>query len=58
MTRYSAQPKDRIFVKGYGFFSVTKNMSKNIGENRSKNLSGKYNQKHFHYAKQSTTRCT
>ena len=42
MTRYSVQPRDRIFVKGYGFLSFAKNMGKNIGKNISKNLSGKY----------------
>ena len=41
MTRYSVQPRDRIFVKGYGFTSFAKNIGKNI----SKNLSGKYSQK-------------
>ena len=25
--RYSIEPRDRICVKGYGFFSFTKNMS-------------------------------
>ena len=38
MTRYSVQPRDRIFVKGYGFFSFAKNMGKNIGKNTSKKL--------------------
>ena len=42
MMRYSVQPRDRIFVKGYRFFSFTKNMGKNIGKNISKNLSDKY----------------
>ena len=36
--RYSVQPRDRIFVEGYGFFSFAKNIGKNI----SKSLSGKY----------------
>ena len=45
MTRYSVQPRDRIFVKGYGFTSFAKNIGKNIGKNISKNLSGKYSQK-------------
>ena len=31
--RYSVQPRDRVFVKGYGFLSFTKNMGKNIGKN-------------------------
>ena len=40
--RYSVQPRDRIFVKGYGFLYFTKNMGKNIDKNISKKLSGKY----------------
>ena len=36
MTRYSVQPRDQIFVKGYGFLLFAKNMGKNIGENLSK----------------------
>ena len=39
--RYSVQPRDRIFVKGYGYLSFAKNMCKIIGKNISKNLSGK-----------------
>ena len=42
---YSVQPRDRIFVKGYGFLSFAKNMGKNIGRNVSKSLTGKYSQK-------------
>ena len=42
MTRYSVQPRDRRFVKGYEFLSFAKNMSRNIGKNISKNLSIKY----------------
>ena len=39
MTRYSVQPKDGIFVKGYRFLSFAKkNMGKNIGKNISKSL--------------------
>ena len=41
MTRYSVQPRDRIFVKGYGFLFFAKNMGKNLGKNIIKNLSGK-----------------
>ena len=41
MTRYSVQPRDRIFVKGYRFLSFAKNMVKDIGKNISKGLSGK-----------------
>ena len=33
---YSVQPRDRIFVKGYGFLSFAKSMSKNIGKTISK----------------------
>ena len=33
MTRYSVQPRDRLFLKGYGFLSFAKNMSKNIDAN-------------------------
>ena len=29
MMPYSVQPRDRIFVKGYGFLSFAKNMDKN-----------------------------
>ena len=55
MTRYSVQPRDQIFVKGYGFLSFAKNMGKNIGKNISKNLSGKYSQKLLDHAKRSAT---
>ena len=51
MTRYSIQPRDRIFVKGYGSLSVAKNMDKNFG----KNVSSKYSQKILAHAKQSAT---
>ena len=49
MTCYSAQLKDRIFVKSYGFVST------NIGKIISKNLSSKHSQKLLDYAKQSAT---
>ena len=38
MTRYSVQPRNRMFVKGYGILSFAKNMGKNIDKNISKNL--------------------
>ena len=41
MMHYSVQPRDRIFVKGYGFLSFAKNMCRNIGKNIAKNLSVK-----------------
>ena len=53
MIRYSVQPRDRIFVKGYRFLSITRNMAENIAKNISKILSGKYNQKRFDHSKQS-----
>ena len=45
--RYSIEPRDRIYVKGYGFLSFAKNMGKN--------LSNKYGQKILDTAKKSTT---
>ena len=50
MMHYSVQPGDRIFVKGYGYFSFA-----NIGKNISRNFSGKCSQKLFDDAKQSAT---
>ena len=44
MMCYSVQPRDQIFVKGYGFLSFDKNVDKNIGQNINKNVSGKYSQ--------------
>ena len=44
-TRYSIEPRDRIYVKGYGL-SFAKNMGKN--------LSNKYGQKLLYSAKKST----
>ena len=49
MTRYSVQPRDRIFVKSYGFLSFAKNIDRNIR----KNLNSKYSQKLLDHAKQS-----
>ena len=45
--RYSIEPRDRIYVKGYGFLSFAKNMGKS--------LSNKYGQKPLDSAKKSTT---
>ena len=55
MTRYSFQAIDRIFVKGYGYLSFAKKISKNIGKNLSKNLTGKYSQKLLDHARKSAT---
>ena len=41
--RYSSEPRDRVYVKGYGFLSLAKN------------LSNKYSQKLIDTAKKSTT---
>ena len=43
------------FYLGYGFLSFAKNMSRNIGKNKSQNLSDKYSQKRIAYTKQSAT---
>ena len=50
MKHYLIQPKNQIFVKGYGFLSFAKNMINIIGKNISKNLSDKYRQKLFNHA--------
>ena len=44
MTQHSLQPRDRIFIKEYGFLSFAINMGNNIVKKISKNLSGKYSQ--------------
>ena len=54
MMLYSVQPRDWIFVKGYGFSSFARNMGKNIGKNISKKLSGKCSQKVLDHAKFAT----
>ena len=51
MTRYSVQPRDRIFVEGYGYLAFAKDM----GKNKNKILSFKYSQKLLDHAKQSAT---
>ena len=45
--KYSIEPRDRIYVKGYGFLSFAKNMGKS--------LSDKYGQKLLDSAKKSST---
>ena len=44
--RYSIEPKDRIYIKRYGFLCFAKNIGKN--------LSNKYSQKSLDSAKKST----
>ena len=36
--RYSIEPKNRIYLKSYGFLSFAKNMGKNLNNKDSKNL--------------------
>ena len=55
MTRYSVEPRDRIFATGYEFLSFAKNIFKNIGNKISENLSGKCSQKLYDHVKQSAT---
>ena len=55
MSLYSFQPKDQIFVKGYGFLSFAEEMGKNLGKNISKNLSSNYSQEFLDHFKQSVT---
>ena len=45
--RYSIEPRERRYVKGYGFLSFAKNIGKN--------LSNKYGQKLLDSAKKSAT---
>ena len=51
--RYLVQPRNQIFLKGYGFLSFAKNMGKNIGKNISESVSGEYSQEPHDHAKQS-----
>ena len=48
--RYSTDPRDRIYAKGYGFLPFAKNMGKS--------LSNKYGQKFLDSARKSTTDAT
>ena len=52
---YSIQPRDQVFVKGYGFLLFAKCMGKNIGKIISKNLSGTYSQELLDHVKKSAT---
>ena len=36
--RYPIEPRDRIYVKGYGFLSFAKNIGKNLSNEHGKNL--------------------
>ena len=48
--RYSIEPRDRIYVKGYGFLSFAKNMGRHANK-VTKSLSNKYSQKIIDSAK-------
>ena len=48
--RYSIEPRDRIYVKGYGFLSFAKSIGKN--------LSNEYNQKLLDSAERYTADAT
>ena len=52
--RYSTEPRDGIYEKGYGFLSFAKDMGTHATK-VTKNLSNKYSQKIFDSAKKSTT---
>ena len=53
MTCHSVQPRGQIFIKGYGFLSFAKNMTRNTIKDISKNLGRKYSQKSIDHARQS-----
>ena len=52
--RYSIEPKNRIYVKGYGFLSFAKNTDKNATK-VAKSMSNKYSQKLLDRPQKSTT---
>ena len=51
---YSIEPRDRIYVKGYGFLSFAKNIGTHAGK-VAKSMSNKYSQKLLDIAKKATT---
>ena len=51
MTCYSFESRDPILVQDYRFLFFAKNMSKNIGKDRSKNVRGKHNHKLLDHGK-------
>ena len=52
--RYSIEPRDIIYVKGYGFLSFAKSIGRHANK-VAKNLSNKYGQKLLDSTKKSTT---
>ena len=53
MQRYSGQPRDSIFIKGYRLLPFARNTGKNACINISKNLTSIFSQKTLDYAKKS-----
>ena len=51
--RYSIEPSDRIYIKGYGFLSFAKNIGMHATK-VAKNMSDKYSKKLLDGAKKST----
>ena len=51
--RYSIEPRDRIYVKEYGFLSFAKNMGRHANK-VAKSLSNKHGEKRLDSAKKST----
>ena len=52
--RYSIEPREGRYVKGYGFLSVTRNIGTHAAK-VAKNMSNKYSQKRVDSAKKSAT---
>ena len=52
--RYSIEPRNRIYVKGYGFLSFAKNVGRDANK-VAKSLSNKYGQKLLDSGRKSTT---
>ena len=52
--RYSIEPKERTYVKGYDFLSFARNIDKHAAK-VAKNISNKYSQKLVDTAKKSVT---
>ena len=52
--RYSIEPRERRYVKGYGFLSLARNLGAHATK-AAKNLSNKYGQKLADTAKKSAT---
>ena len=50
---YSVEPRDYIFIKGYGILDFAENMYRNSSRNISRNVSSRYIQKLLDHVKQS-----